>query len=101
MVKKIGLSIMLLFFFLIIALPIYAWKIEPNLVHINQVTLGKKNQREPLNVVQLSDIQVSEFYETKRLDKVIKKSIVKNQILSFLQVIYLTIMPKIRNKKNR
>ncbi|EHU5028391.1 metallophosphoesterase [Enterococcus faecalis] len=72
-VKKIGLSIMLLFFFLIIALPIYAWKIEPNLVHVNQVTLGKKNQREPLNVVQLSDIQVSEFYETKRLDKVIKK----------------------------
>ncbi len=67
MVKKIGLSIMLLFFFLIIALPIYAWKIEPNLVHVNQVTLGKKNQREPLNVVQLSDIQVSEFYETKRL----------------------------------
>ena len=58
--------------FLIIALPIYAWKIEPNLVHVNQVTLGKKNQREPLNVVQLSDIQVSEFYETKRLDKVIK-----------------------------
>ena len=68
MVKKIGLSIMLLFFFLIIALPIYAWKIEPNLVHVNQVTLGKKNQREPLNVVQLSDIQVSEFYETKRLE---------------------------------
>lgn len=61
-----------LIFFLIIALPIYAWKIEPNLVHVNQVTLGKKNQREPLNVVQLSDIQVSEFYETKRLDKVIK-----------------------------
>ncbi len=47
---------------------------QPNLVHVNQVTLGKKNQREPLNVVQLSDIQVSEFYETKRLDKVIKKS---------------------------
>ena len=71
-----------LIFFLIIALPIYAWKIEPNLVHVNQVTLGKKNQREPLNVVQLSDIQVSEFYETKRLDKVIKVNR-ENQILSF------------------
>ena len=72
-----------LIFFLIIALPIYAWKIEPNLVHVNQVTLGKKNQREPLNVVQLSDIQVSEFYETKRLDKVIKKSIVKTRYYRF------------------
>ena len=94
---KIGLSIMLLFF-LIIALPIYAWKIEPNLVHVNQVTLGKKNQREPLNVVQLSDIQVSEFYETKRLDKVIKVNREKPDII-VLQVIYLTIMPKIRNKR--
>ncbi|MGH2335456.1 metallophosphoesterase, partial [Enterococcus faecalis] len=59
-VKKIGLSIMLLLFFLIIALPIYACKIEPNLVHVNELTSGKKNQREPLSVVQLSDIQVSE-----------------------------------------
>ena len=59
--KKIGLSIMLLFFFLIIALPIYAWKIEPNLVHVNQVTLGKKNQREPLNVVNFRIYKFQNF----------------------------------------
>ncbi len=46
-----------------------------------------------------SDIQVSEFYETKRLDKVIKKVNRENQILTFLQVIYLTIMQKSATKR--
>ncbi|BDM75923.1 hypothetical protein LGMS210922A_08680 [Lactococcus garvieae] len=58
---------------LIIALPFYAWKVEPFLVHVNHVELGKKNERTPLNVVQISDLQVSEYYETNRLDKVIEK----------------------------
>lgn len=34
-VKKIGLSIMFLFFFLIIVFLIYVWKIELNLVYVN------------------------------------------------------------------
>ncbi|MEG2562341.1 MAG: metallophosphoesterase [Lactococcus sp.] len=62
-----------LFILLIIALPFYAWKVEPFLVHVNHVELGKKNERTPLNVVQISDLQVSEYYETNRLDKVIEK----------------------------
>ena len=71
--KRILLSILSLLILLIIALPFYAWKIEPFLVHVNHVELGKKNERTPLNVVQISDLQVSEYYETNRLDKVIEK----------------------------
>lgn len=71
--KRILLSVISLFILLIIALPFYAWKVEPFLVHVNHVELGKKNERTPLNVVQISDLQVSEYYETNRLDKVIEK----------------------------
>lgn len=71
--KRILFSILSLLILLIIALPFYAWKVEPFLVHVNHVELGKKNERTPLNVVQISDLQVSEYYETNRLDKVIEK----------------------------
>ncbi|GFO51038.1 hypothetical protein ikelab_03130 [Lactococcus garvieae] len=71
--KRVLLSLLSLFILLIIALPFYAWKVEPFLVHVNHVELGKKNERTPLNVVQISDLQVSEYYETNRLDKVIEK----------------------------
>ncbi|GAB7391113.1 metallophosphoesterase [Lactococcus garvieae] len=71
--KRVLLSILSLLILLIIALPFYAWKVEPFLVHVNHVELGKKNDRTPLNVVQISDLQVSEYYETNRLDKVIEK----------------------------
>lgn len=71
--KRVLLSILSLLILLIIALPFYAWKVEPFLVHVNHVELGKKNDRIPLNVVQISDLQVSEYYETNRLDKVIEK----------------------------
>jgi Predicted phosphohydrolases len=71
--KRILLSLLSLLILLIIALPFYACKVEPFLVHVNHVELGKKNERTPLNVVQISDLQVSEYYETNRLDKVIEK----------------------------
>ncbi|MDH7959207.1 metallophosphoesterase [Lactococcus garvieae] len=71
--KRILFSLLSLLILLIIALPFYAWKVEPFLVHVNHVELGKKNERTPLNVVQISDLQVSEYYETNRLDKVIEK----------------------------
>lgn len=71
--KRILLAILSVFILLIVALPFYAWKVEPFLVHVNHVELGKKNERTPLNVVQISDLQVSEYYETNRLDKVIEK----------------------------
>ena len=71
--KCILLSIISVFILLIVALPFYAWKVEPFLVHVNHVELGKKNERTPLNVVQISDLQVSEYFETNRLDKVIEK----------------------------
>ncbi len=69
--KRVILSIITFFLFLILTLPFYAWKVEPFLVHVNHVELGKKNERTPLNVVQISDLQVSKYYETDRLDKVI------------------------------
>jgi len=82
--KRILLSILSVFILLIIALPFYAWKVEPFLVHVNHVELGKKNERTPLNVVQISDLQVSEYYETNRLDKVIEKvNALKPDILLF------------------
>lgn len=82
--KRVLLSILSLFILLIIALPFYAWKVEPFLVHVNHVELGKKNERTPLNVVQISDLQVSEYYETNRLDKVIEKvNAQKSDILLF------------------
>lgn len=71
--KRILLAIISVFILLIVALPFYAWKVEPFLVHVNHVELGKKNERTPLNVVQISDLQVSEYFETNRLDKVIEK----------------------------
>lgn len=71
--KRILLAIISVFILLIVALPFYAWKVEPFLVHVNHVELGKKNERTPLNVVQISDLQVSEYYETNSLDKVIEK----------------------------
>ena len=71
--KRILLSILSLLILLIIALPFYAWKVEPFLVHVNHVELGKKNERTPLNVVQISDLQVSEYFETNRLVKMIEK----------------------------
>ncbi|EKF52213.1 hypothetical protein C426_0486 [Lactococcus garvieae DCC43] len=69
--KCVILSIITFFLFLILTLPFYARKVEPFLVHVNHVELGKKNERTPLNVVQISDLQVSKYYETDRLDKVI------------------------------
>ncbi len=71
--KRILLAILSIFILLLVALPFYSWKVEPYLVHVNHVELGKKNERMPLNVVQISDLQVSEYYETNRLDKVIEK----------------------------
>lgn len=67
--KKIGL--ILLFCFL--ALPVYAFKIEPALVRVRHLTIGDRQKPKALTVVQLSDIQVSESYATHRLDRVIQK----------------------------
>lgn len=69
MFKKIIAALMMLALFI----PIYAFKIEPNLAVVHQLKLGDQSQPAEIKVVQLSDIQVSESYETKRLDKVIRK----------------------------
>ena len=69
MIKKIVLGVVLI----VLALPIYAFAIEPNIVIVHQLDLGDRTKPKALKVVQLSDIQVSESYETKRLDKVIRK----------------------------
>lgn len=70
--KILGLALLVL-----IALPIYAFKIEPFLVKVNHIELGTAPQEE-LKVVQISDIQVSESYEANRLDTVIEKANAEN-----------------------
>ncbi|MGR3742354.1 metallophosphoesterase [Companilactobacillus sp. DQM5] len=69
MFKKILFFIVLI----IIFIPIYAFKIEPFLVHTNHIQLGDPHKQEQLKVVQISDIQVSEAYASNRLDRVISK----------------------------
>lgn len=69
MLKKFLLGIVLILLFV----PVYAFKIEPNLAIVHRLHLGDQSKPEELKVVQLSDIQVSESYATNRLDKVIKK----------------------------
>lgn len=69
MIKKILLGIVLA----LLLIPLYAFKIEPNLAVVHRIRLGDKSKPEALNVLQLSDIQVSESYTTKRLDQVIRK----------------------------
>ena len=69
MIKRLLLGVLLLLLFI----PIYAFKIEPNVVVVHRLQLGDSSKPEELKVLQLSDIQVSESYATKRLDKVIRK----------------------------
>lgn len=69
MFKKIIAALVLLALFI----PFYAFKLEPNLAVVHQLKLGNQNKPAEIKVVQLSDIQVSDSYETKRLDKVIRK----------------------------
>lgn len=70
MLKKILLGILCVLLFI----PIYAFKIEPNLVVVHRFQLGDTSRPKELKVLQLSDIQVSESYATNRLDKVIRKA---------------------------
>ena len=69
MKKKIIAALLLLS----VIVPFYAFQIEPNLVVVHQMKIGDHSRPSEVKVVQLSDIQVSESYETKRLDKVIRK----------------------------
>lgn len=67
--KKIILGILLI----LLVVPLYAFKIEPNLVVVHHLSLGDSAKPVEIKVLQLSDIQISESYATKRLDKVIAK----------------------------
>lgn len=69
MKKKIVAAIALL----IVFIPFYAFKIEPNLVVTHHLKLGDRTRPAEVKIVQLSDIQVSESFETNRLAKVIRK----------------------------
>lgn len=69
MFKKISLFILVI----IVLIPVYAFKVEPFLVHTNHVQIGDNNKTEQLKVVQVSDIQVSEAYGTNRMDKIIER----------------------------
>lgn len=58
---------------LIVLVPVYAFKVEPFMVHTNNISLGDNQKKTQLKLVQISDIQVSKAYESNRLDKVIDK----------------------------
>lgn len=85
MIKRLLLGVLLLLLFI----PIYAFKIEPNLVVVHRLQLGASSKPEELKVLQLSDIQVSESYATKRLDKVIRKVNNEKPDIIVLPEIYL------------
>lgn len=63
----------IIFLLTIILTPVYAFKVEPNLVKINHINIGNSQTEKELKVVQISDIQVSEEYDTSHLDQIIKK----------------------------
>lgn len=69
MFKKISIFILII----IILIPVYAFKVEPFLVHTNHVELGSKEKDEQLKIVQVSDIQVSEAYGSGRMDKIVER----------------------------
>lgn len=69
MIKKILLGVVLI----LLAVPLYAFKIEPNLAVVHHLQMGDQSKPKELKVVQLSDIQVSESYANNRLDKVVRK----------------------------
>jgi|GEM_PF-4375336 len=51
MIKKILLGIVLV----LLLIPLYAFKIEPNLAVVHRIRLGDKSKPEALNVLQLSE----------------------------------------------
>lgn len=65
-------NIVMFFTVSIVVISIYAFKIEPKLVKVNEISLGTTNG-ELVKVVQLSDIQVSKGYSMDRLDKIVDK----------------------------
>lgn len=54
-------------------IPLYAFKIEPSFVTVNRMTFEQATKENTMKVVQVSDIQLSEAYSTKRLDKIVRK----------------------------
>lgn len=54
------------------AIIFYATKIEPFSLQINTYTM-KANIKEELSVVQISDIQISEYYPVEKLEKIVTK----------------------------
>lgn len=71
--KRIVYSILILCI-IVGALLFYAIKIEPYSLHINTYTMDTKaSLKEELSIVQISDIQISEHYTTKQLEKLVTK----------------------------
>ncbi len=69
--KKI-LYILLLICISIIGVLLYAYKIEPNTIKINSISLNEKTDKK-ITIVQISDIELSKNYTTKQFEKVAYK----------------------------
>lgn len=57
----------------LVLIPVYAFKIEPSFVKVNHMTFEQGTKENEMKVVQVSDIQLSEAYSEKRLDKIVRK----------------------------
>ncbi|WP_353990443.1 metallophosphoesterase [Pediococcus argentinicus] len=63
-----------LFGLFIVMLPLYAFKIEPNMLTVKQVQINENKDANAtkLKIVQISDLHISNSYPVGKLDKVIK-----------------------------
>lgn len=71
-------KLFIFFLLIIIFTPVYAFKIEPNMIRTTHVSLGKETDTQQLKLVQISDVHVSKEYGINHLDKVIKKVNIEN-----------------------
>ncbi|MFD1464642.1 metallophosphoesterase [Lapidilactobacillus mulanensis] len=58
---------------LVVALVIYAFRIEPFLLRVEHVEYGSAQSQTKLKVVQLSDIHISKAFTARRLEKVVEQ----------------------------
>lgn len=57
----------------VLAIFIYAFQVEPNLIRTDRVVINNNSTGDDLKIVQISDIHISDKYPVKKLDKIVKK----------------------------
>lgn len=58
---------------LLVALGLYAWKVEPYLIKVKHYDIKVENSTKKIRLVQIADTEISEAYGVSQLDKIIEK----------------------------